>query len=161
MRGCFGVYDLYVEVFQLSHVSANLKLRNCPLHVTWHIGPQGANLGEVLMGYRCQLFIDKSKKVERTQRRLCLSSLFPESLKLFISVHLRYASDQAFNGYKSYCQHKMLCWDMTGSSVARSHPPTLLEWQAAKMRTNMAVECHFPDGMSSLFVSEDCCCNVC
>ena len=40
----------------------------------------------------------------------------------------------------------MLCWDMSGSAVARSHPPSLLEWQAAKARVDMAVECHFPDG---------------
>ena len=48
----------------------------------------------------------------------------------------------------------MLCWDMNGSSVARSHPPSMLEWQAAKTRTNMAVECHFPDGMFNIAV--DC-----
>ena len=49
---------------------------------------------------------------------------------------------------------------MDGSFVARSHPPTLLEWQAAKMRTNMAVECHFPDGMSTVFVINARLCNV-
>lgn len=65
----------------------------------------------------------------------------------------RYISDQAFNGYKSYCQHKLLCWDMNGSPVARSHPPSMLEWQAAKMRVNMAAECHFPDGMKHSAVS--------
>ena len=36
---------------------------------------------------------------------------------------------------------------MNGFPVARSHPPSLLEWKAAKERANMAVECHFPDGM--------------
>ena len=66
---------LTLKFFQFLHLSANLKhfflLSNCLLHVTWHIWPQGAILGEVLIGYRCQafnnheLFIDKSKKVER------------------------------------------------------------------------------------------------
>jgi len=46
-----------------------------------------------------------------------------------------------------------LCWDMNGSAVARSHPPSLLEWKAAKMRANMAAECHFPDGMLKSFLS--------
>ena len=62
----------FLKFFQFPHVSANLKLF-FPLHVTCHIHvwPQGAILGEVLIGYRCQafnnheLFIDKSKKVER------------------------------------------------------------------------------------------------
>lgn len=42
---------------------------------------------------------------------------------------------------------------MNGSPVARSHPPSMLEWQAAKMRVNMAAECHFPDGMKHSSVS--------
>ena len=70
-----------------------------------------------------------------------------------LSVCLRYVSDQAYNGYKSYCQHKLLCWDMNGSAVARSHPPTQLEWQAAKAKVNMAAECHFPDGKTSFNIT--------
>ncbi|XP_078347643.1 unconventional myosin-XV-like isoform X3 [Oculina patagonica] len=80
---------------------------------------------------------------------------FAPSSRLYKHL-LKYVSDQAFNGYKSYCQHKMLCWDTNGSPVARSHPPTHLEWQAAKMRTNMAAECHFPDGERRTAEVESC-----
>lgn len=84
---------------------------------------------------------------------ICSSTVFFLLTSIVIFIYFRYVSDQAYNGYKSYCQHKLLCWDMNGSAVARSHPPSLLEWKAAKMRANMAAECHFPDGMLKFFLS--------
>lgn len=80
---------------------------------------------------------------------------FSPSARLYKHL-LKYASDHAFNGYKSYCQHKLLCWDMSDSDVPRSHPPSLLEWKAAKVKGNMAAECHFPDGERRTAEVESC-----
>lgn len=80
---------------------------------------------------------------------------FAPSARLYNHI-LKYASDHAFDGYKSYCQHKLLCWDINGSPVSRCHPPSLLEWQAAKVRGNMAGECHLPDGERRTAELESC-----
>ena len=66
-------------------------------------------------------------------------------MKLIIyMMNFRYVSDQAYGSYKSYCQHKILCWE--SDSLGRLFPPTLLEWKALKETTSIAVECEMADG---------------
>ena len=57
-------------------------------------------------------------------------------------------SDQAYNGYKSYCQHKLLKTDSHAltSELSRTYPPCLLEWKANRSRANMALELISEDG---------------
>ena len=63
-----------------------------------------------------------------------------------MSVVFRYVSDHAYNGYKAYCQNKLLQCISPEPCLPRSYPPCLLEWKAAKKRANMAIEGVFPDG---------------
>ena len=65
---------------------------------------------------------------------------------MFMFVFHRHASDQAYNGYKAYIQHKLLQCIVPEPSLPRSYPPCLLEWKAAKKHALMAVEAAFPDG---------------
>ena len=65
---------------------------------------------------------------------------------MFILVAHRHASDQAYNGYKAYIQHKLLQCIVPEPLLPRSYPPCLLEWKAAKKHALMAVEAAFPDG---------------
>ena len=67
-------------------------------------------------------------------------------------MHSRHASDQAFNGYKAYIQHKLLQCILPEPCLPRSYPPCLLEWKAAKKHANMAVEATFPDGKDTLIL---------
>ena len=62
----------------------------------------------------------------------------------------RYVSDQAYNGYKAYCQNKLLQCISPKPCLPRSYPPCYLEWKAAKKRANMAIEAVFPDGEDTI-----------
>ncbi|XP_072043238.1 unconventional myosin-XV-like [Amphiura filiformis] len=74
-------------------------------------------------------------------------SAFPPSKKLYKYL-LKYSSDQAYNGYKSYCQHKLLKTDSHAltSELSRTYPPCLLEWKANRNRANMALHLRSEDG---------------
>lgn len=62
------------------------------------------------------------------------------------SLLCRFVSDFGHDGYKEFCQHKLLqCFNIR-SSLCRTYPPCLLEWKAALRRANMALTAKFPDG---------------
>ncbi|XP_064628723.1 unconventional myosin-XV-like isoform X2 [Lineus longissimus] len=108
----------------------NVKLRDeifCQLmNQTWH-NPSESNLE------RGWLLISN-----------CLSCFQP-SPRLHRYL-LKYASDCAFNGYKSLCQHKLLQSMGIEPLLSRTYPPSMLEWRANKRRAHMAVEVKFADG---------------
>eukprot|EP00118_Oscarella_pearsei_P012382 m.90917 g.90917 ORF g.90917 m.90917 type:complete len:2332 (+) comp36671_c0_seq1:91-7086(+) len=74
---------------------------------------------------------------------LCLSA-FPPSPSLYKFL-LNYVSDCGVNGYNSFCQHRLLRCDISLSGVARSHPPSMLEWKAARSFSTMVLAFVFPD----------------
>ncbi len=63
----------------------------------------------------------------------------------------RYASDHAENGYKPFCQFKLLqCADSEFElAVSRTYPPSYLEWKAAKRCVNFGLDVKFSDGWSN------------
>ncbi|XP_033118504.1 unconventional myosin-XV-like isoform X3 [Anneissia japonica] len=71
----------------------------------------------------------------------------PPSKKLYKYL-LKYVSDHAYNGYKSYCQHKLLFINpyALDFGVPRTYPSTLLEWKAHRLRSRMALKLAFMDG---------------
>ncbi|XP_032227086.2 unconventional myosin-XV isoform X2 [Nematostella vectensis] len=85
---------------------------------------------------------------------LCMSSFMPSST-LFPHL-LKFASDQAYNGYKAYCQHKLLCWKGRKFPYARAHPPSSLEWQAARTKSCMSLECDCVDGETRAVQVDSC-----
>ncbi|XP_066584309.1 unconventional myosin-XV [Prorops nasuta] len=85
----------------------------------------------------------------------CLSAFQP-SPTLFKYL-LKYVSDHAYNGYKAFCQRKLLQGErtvlrimsnnqQTFHSVPRNYPPCVLEWRANRNRVNMALTVGFYDG---------------
>lgn len=66
-------------------------------------------------------------------------------LPSFSCAH-RYVSDHAFNGYKEYCQHKLLQCLNLEPALCRCYPTGMLEWKAIRKRACMAVEATFADG---------------
>ncbi len=62
----------------------------------------------------------------------------------------RYASDHAENGYKAYCQAKLLNCLNVEAQLVRTYPPSQLEYQANKRCANMALDVNFVDGGLSL-----------
>ncbi|KAK3884845.1 hypothetical protein Pcinc_010904, partial [Petrolisthes cinctipes] len=74
----------------------------------------------------------------------CLS-VFPPSPTLFKYI-LKHVSDHGLNGYAGSCQRKLLSCHQRSGGVARSTPPTGLEWRANRMKTQMALAATFPDG---------------
>ncbi|XP_071526723.1 unconventional myosin-XV isoform X1 [Panulirus ornatus] len=74
----------------------------------------------------------------------CLS-VFPPSSTLYKYI-LKHVSDHGLNGYASLCQRKLLSSHKRSSGVARSFPPTDLEWRANRKKARMALEARFPDG---------------
>ncbi|XP_048509561.1 uncharacterized protein LOC105693576 isoform X2 [Athalia rosae] len=85
----------------------------------------------------------------------CLSAFQP-SPTLFKYL-LKYVSDHAYDGYKAYCQRKLLQSERTvlritnnnqstSYQVARNYPPCVLEWRANRNRVNMALCVGFYDG---------------
>jgi len=55
-----------------------------------------------------------------------------------------YVSSYAYDGYKGYCQRKLL--KAPTDSAPRSHPPCLLEWQSAQTFERMALPFSYPFG---------------
>nr|XP_050849060.1 unconventional myosin-XV isoform X2 [Vespula vulgaris] len=85
----------------------------------------------------------------------CLSAFQP-SITLFKYL-LKYVSDHAYDGYKAYCQRKLLQGERTVfrimsnnqqivQHVPRNYPPCVLEWRANRNRVNMALNVGFYDG---------------
>ncbi|XP_018045562.1 PREDICTED: unconventional myosin-XV isoform X2 [Atta colombica] len=85
----------------------------------------------------------------------CLSAFQP-SATLFKYL-LKYVSDHAYDGYKAYCQRKLLQGERTVHHmminnqqtvhlVPRNYPPCVLEWRANRNRVNMALNVGFYDG---------------
>ncbi|KAG5317858.1 MYO15 protein, partial [Pseudoatta argentina] len=85
----------------------------------------------------------------------CLSAFQP-SATLFKYL-LKYVSDHAYDGYKAYCQRKLLQGErtvhrmminnqQTVHQVPRNYPPCVLEWRANRNRVNMALNVGFYDG---------------
>ncbi|XP_076381481.1 unconventional myosin 10A isoform X2 [Megalopta genalis] len=85
----------------------------------------------------------------------CLSAFQP-SPTLF-KYFLKYVSDHAYDGYKAYCQRKLLQGERTifrimsnnqqiVHHVPRNYPPCVLEWRANRNRVNMALSVGFYDG---------------
>ncbi|XP_028413164.1 unconventional myosin-XV-like isoform X2 [Dendronephthya gigantea] len=75
---------------------------------------------------------------------LCMSCFRPsETMEKYL---LKHCSDNAYDGFKNLCQHKLLSWDKQRHFVTRCHPPCLLEWAAVKQKANMALEVNSSDG---------------
>ncbi|XP_014481805.1 PREDICTED: unconventional myosin-XV isoform X1 [Dinoponera quadriceps] len=85
----------------------------------------------------------------------CLSAFQP-SVTLFKYL-LKYVSDHAYDGYKAYCQRKLLQGErtvyrvmnnnqQTVHQVPRNYPPCVLEWRANRNRVNLALNVGFYDG---------------
>lgn len=65
---------------------------------------------------------------------------------IYILSFPSYVSSYGYDGYKAYCQHKLLRTDP--QHAARSLPPCLLEWRSAKSFATMALKFHYPEGMT-------------
>jgi hypothetical protein len=57
----------------------------------------------------------------------------------------RYASDHSIDAYKAYCQKKLLQCETVESQLARTYPPSHLEWKATTRCANLALETSFSD----------------
>lgn len=67
---------------------------------------------------------------------------------MFILLLCRYCSDHAENGYKGYCQMKLLQSDSIEPQLVRTYPPSLLESKATKKCAQIAIEASFVDGIT-------------
>ncbi|KAJ8681733.1 hypothetical protein QAD02_017525 [Eretmocerus hayati] len=85
----------------------------------------------------------------------CLSVFHPS--RTLFKYMLKYVSDHAYDGYKAYCQRKLLQGERTllkltsnnqtpVQHVPRNYPPSVLEWRANRNRVNMALTVGFYDG---------------
>ncbi|XP_069501807.1 unconventional myosin-XV isoform X2 [Ambystoma mexicanum] len=77
----------------------------------------------------------------------CLSGFSPS--QNMNKCLLKFVSDFAYNGYKPFCQHKLMQAmqkSQYGPETARTYPPSLLEWTANKEKANMALDIHCFDG---------------
>ncbi|KMQ93138.1 unconventional myosin-xv isoform x1, partial [Lasius niger] len=85
----------------------------------------------------------------------CLSAFQPSGT--LFKYLLKYVSDYAYDGYKAYCQRKLLQGERTAyrvlnnnqqtvHQVPRNYPPCVLEWRANRNRVNMALGVGFYDG---------------
>lgn len=68
----------------------------------------------------------------------------------------RYVSDHGLDGFAGLCQRKLLSSHKRSGGVARSAPPTELEWQANRKKARMALEARFPDGEAPRYQSANC-----
>lgn len=55
-------------------------------------------------------------------------------------------SDHGLDGFAGLCQRKLLSSHKRSGGVARSCPPTELEWRSNRKKARMALEARFPDG---------------
>ncbi|XP_058797715.1 unconventional myosin-XV [Phymastichus coffea] len=85
----------------------------------------------------------------------CLSAFRPT--RTLYKYLLKYVSDHAYDGYKAYCQRKLLQGERVllkalaisqtpVQQVPRNYPPSVLEWRANRNRVNMALTVAFYDG---------------
>ncbi|XP_016845570.1 unconventional myosin-XV isoform X2 [Nasonia vitripennis] len=86
----------------------------------------------------------------------CLSAFHPS--RTLYKYILKYVSDHAYDGYKAFCQRKLLQGERvllktvnsnnqtTVQQVPRNYPPSVLEWRANRNRVNMALTVGFYDG---------------
>ncbi|OXU27998.1 hypothetical protein TSAR_007655 [Trichomalopsis sarcophagae] len=86
----------------------------------------------------------------------CLSAFHPS--RTLYKYILKYVSDHAYDGYKAFCQRKLLQAERvllktvnsnnqtTVQQVPRNYPPSVLEWRANRNRVNMALTVGFYDG---------------
>lgn len=72
------------------------------------------------------------------------SRLWCSTIVLF---DLRYCSDHAENGYKAFCQRKLLQSEGIEPQLVRTYPPSLLETKAIKKCASTAIETCFIDGI--------------
>ncbi|XP_078518827.1 unconventional myosin-XV [Lissotriton helveticus] len=77
----------------------------------------------------------------------CLSGFSPSpNMDKYL---LKFVSDFAYDGYKPFCQHKLMQAmqkSQHGPETARTYPPSLLEWIANKEKANMALDIYCFDG---------------
>lgn len=66
-------------------------------------------------------------------------------------------SDHAYDGYKAYCQHKLLSCDPHAieSRGSRTYPPSLLEWKAHQLQANMSLVTRLPGEPDPINVQVD------
>ncbi|XP_023316209.1 unconventional myosin-XV isoform X2 [Trichogramma pretiosum] len=85
----------------------------------------------------------------------CLSAFHPS--RTLYKYLLKFVSDHAYDGYKAYCQRKILQSErvlikvISGnqtlcSHIPRNYPPSVLEWRANRTRVNMALTVGFYNG---------------
>eukprot|EP00057_Strongylocentrotus_purpuratus_P022213 XP_011676687.1 PREDICTED: unconventional myosin-XV isoform X1 [Strongylocentrotus purpuratus] len=81
---------------------------------------------------------------------------FPPSPKLY-NFLLKFVSDHAYDGYKAYCQHKLLSCDPHAieSQGSRTYPPSLLEWKAHQLQANMSLVTRLPGEPDPINVQVD------
>ena len=73
---------------------------------------------------------------------LCLCS-FPLSKELHPFM-VNYVSNYAYDGYKAYCQYRLLRVN-SDSHIPRSYPPCLLEWRSAKEFNTITLKVEYTD----------------
>ena len=73
-------------------------------------------------------------------------------IKLLTDFLFRYASDHAIDTYKGYCQKKLLQCENIESQLARTYPPSHLEWKATTRCANLALEAKYSDRKQILFI---------
>ncbi|XP_041473142.1 unconventional myosin-XV-like isoform X3 [Lytechinus variegatus] len=85
-----------------------------------------------------------------------IMAAFPPSPKLY-NFLLKYVSDHAYDGYKAYCQHKLLSCDPHAieSQGSRTYPPSLLEWKAHQLQANMSLVTRLPGETDPINVQVD------
>lgn len=80
-----------------------------------------------------------------------------QSIYFLDRIIFRYVSDHAYDGYKAFCQRKLLQGERAllratnssqsfGQFLPRNYPPCVLEWRANRNRVNMALAVGFYDG---------------
>ncbi|XP_062841982.1 unconventional myosin-XV [Trichomycterus rosablanca] len=81
----------------------------------------------------------------------CLSAFAPSArIEKYL---LKFVSDNAPNGYKAVCQHKLIQAmqkSLYGPETARTYPLSLLEWTANRKKASMVLQVHCFDGTSFL-----------
>ena len=72
---------------------------------------------------------------------LCMCSFpLPKEIHPFM---LNYVSNYAYDGYKAYCQYRLL--RTTDCQIQRSYPPCLLEWRSAKEFNTITLNVEYSD----------------
>ncbi|XP_072168442.1 unconventional myosin-XV-like [Diadema setosum] len=122
-------------------------------------GLNNPNIRDEIYCQVCNQTWNNSSNSIQERAWLLLSNImaaFPPSPKLY-NYLLKYVSDHAYNGYKAYCQHKLLSCDhhATESRGSRTYPPTLLEWKAHQLQANMSLVTRLPGDEEPINVQVD------